>query len=72
MSDSIAECSMTYRFRLRTAKPGSRPGRWINAGRKFSTLESAESAARSAARELAMRSRCRTELELLAEAAWME
>ena len=66
------DCTMSFAYRIRTAPHYAKPGRWIRPRKKFATLEAAESAARSAANHLAMRARCRAELELQAVVEWME
>ena len=71
LTDSpTADCEMFFYFRVRTAPVNSnKRGRWIKS-REFSTLEAAEQAAHTAARELAMRARCRAELEVLGVVEW--
>lgn len=64
--------STSFFFRIRTAPVNSnKHGRWIKSC-EFSTLEAANQAVDRAAKELALKMRCRIELEVLAvnELSW--
>lgn len=58
-------CTMRYAFRIRTAKPHSRPGRWISSPQTFATFEGAGAAADEAAILLMMKARCRVQVQVL-------
>ena len=62
--------STSFFFRIRTAPVNSsKRGPWIKS-REFATLEAAEQAAHAAAEELALKARCRTELQVFSTLEW--
>lgn len=61
----LAECTMMYTFRIRTAKSNSRPGRWINSSRTFTTLEAADLESKLAFNKLWWKVKCRIERQVL-------
>lgn len=69
-SDSATDRTMFFAYRIRTAKPNARPGRWINSPHTFATFEAADLASKLAFNELWRKVKCRIEREVLGVVEW--